>query len=617
MTGQRYLVTARKYRPQTFDELVAQEHVAETLKNAIRLNRLAHAYLFSGPRGVGKTTAARILAKAINCTAPEEERRDGAEPCRQCESCRSFEEGRSMSIFEIDAASNNKVEDVRELRESVRVPPQGSRRKVYIIDEVHMLSNAAFNALLKTLEEPPPHVLFIFATTEPHKVLPTILSRCQRFDFRRIPVPDIVARLETICENEEITADEASLMLIARKGDGALRDSLSVFDQSISLCGTDLQYAELAQALGVVDVDLFFGVTSNILDHDSAAMLHLVDGVVRAGHDLQEFLGGLAEHIRNLLVGCTTGRAELIEATEALRHRYLEESARFREPDLLRLLTITAEAESALRSSLQPRLNVELALLKMAALTRTTDLRSILDQLDALPERASTSVSEATGKTASPKPNRPRSSRDDDGGIPASEQPPQPDPPAGSPPVSKAPSPRPEAPSESSSENDVRTKVFKQPALRVRRGSESGGQALDTGSGDGAAGPATPAISAEELKAIWLKLVERTSDRPRLGAMIRQAVPQSLHNGVLSVAVPNELCNSALEAEAERLVEEMRALCEEPFDRIALTLDATLATNHLQETGQVVDPYEYLRQKRSEHPVLKVLFDEFGGEIAS
>lgn len=388
MSSQRYLVAARKYRPQRFEDLVAQEHVSETLKNAIRLDRLAHAYLFSGPRGVGKTTAARILAKAINCTTPPDQRTDQAEPCRQCASCQSFEQGRSLNIIEIDAASNNKVEDIRELRETVRIPPQGSKKKVYIIDEVHMLSNAAFNALLKTLEEPPPYALFIFATTEPHKVLPTILSRCQRFDFRRIPVPDIVARLAFITQEESITADEASLLLIARKGDGALRDALSAFDQAVSLCGTNLQYAELAKALGVVDVDLFFEVTSYIESGNSSGMLQLVDRIVRAGYDLQEFMVGLAEHLRNVLVAHTMPNTDLIEATEAIRQRYAETSQRFAESDLLRLLMLVSDTETALKESTQPRLKLELGLLKMATLPKSMDLRQVLQKLDTLEKLA-------------------------------------------------------------------------------------------------------------------------------------------------------------------------------------------------------------------------------------
>jgi DNA polymerase-3 subunit gamma/tau len=284
MSTDRYLVTARKYRPKRFDEVVAQKHVSDTLKNAIRQDRLAHAYLFSGPRGVGKTTAARVLAKAINCTTPLAERPDGSEPCLECDSCKSFAEGRSLNVIEIDAASNRGVDDARELRDTVRIPPQGARKKVYIVDEVHMLTKEAFNTLLKTLEEPPAHALFILATTEPHKVLATIVSRCQRFDFRRISVVEIVRRLEEIARLEDVVADEASLLLIARKGDGALRDSLSVFDQAVSLCGSNLEYQVLADALGVVDADFFFEASGFARDGDAAGMMRLVQRLVAEGY---------------------------------------------------------------------------------------------------------------------------------------------------------------------------------------------------------------------------------------------------------------------------------------------------------------------------------------------
>ncbi|MFB6247211.1 MAG: DNA polymerase III subunit gamma/tau [Salinibacter sp.] len=388
MSDQNYLVTARKYRPSLFKEVVAQGHVTETLKNAIKLDRLAHAYLFSGPRGVGKTTAARILAKAINCETPRAEREDGAEPCCECDSCVSFEEGRSLNVFEMDAASNNKVDDVRELREKVRIPPQGEQKKVYILDEVHMLSKQAFNALLKTLEEPPAHALFIFATTEPHKVLPTILSRCQRFDFRRIPVPRIVERLREICETEDVEADEESLMLLARKGNGALRDALSAFDQALSLCGTTLEYGELAQALGVVDQDLYFELTEHVATQDTAGVLTLVRHVVRSGYDLQEFLAGLAEHLRNLLVAHSLGEDALDGVAESTRRRYVEEADRFGEADLLRLLTVAGDAEDDVKNSPQPRLKLETTLLKMAQMRRAADLRTVLRKIDRLEQMA-------------------------------------------------------------------------------------------------------------------------------------------------------------------------------------------------------------------------------------
>ncbi|PSQ81471.1 MAG: DNA polymerase III subunit gamma/tau [Bacteroidetes bacterium QS_8_68_15] len=384
----RYLVAARKYRPALFREVAAQEHVTDTLKNALRTGRLAHAYLFSGPRGVGKTTTARILAKAINCTTPPAEREDEAEPCRECESCRSFEAGRSLGIFELDAASNNKVDDIRELRETVRVPPQGAKKKVYIVDEVHMLSKQAFNALLKTLEEPPSHVLFIFATTEPHKVLPTIRSRCQRFDFRRIRAGRIAEYLRGVCREEGIDADEGSLMLLARKGDGALRDALSAFDQAVSLCGDTLRYDELSKALGVVDVDLYFQTTEHVRNGESAGMLRLVESLVGRGYDLQEFLAGLSEHLRNLMVACTMEDASLIEATDEMRERYAQTARHFSEDDLLRLLMLAGEVEDEVRRSAEPRLRLEMALLKMAALPRAADLQEALSRLRRLEQMA-------------------------------------------------------------------------------------------------------------------------------------------------------------------------------------------------------------------------------------
>ena len=433
MADRDYLVTARKYRPSLFKELVAQEHVADTLKNAIKLDRLAHAYLFSGPRGVGKTTSARILAKAINCETPREEREDGAEPCCECDSCTSFEEGRSLNVFEMDAASNNKVDDVRELREKVRIPPQGDQKKVYILDEVHMLSKQAFNALLKTLEEPPPHALFIFATTEPHKVLPTILSRCQRFDFRRIPVPDIVDRLREVCDEEGIEADEESLMLLARKGDGALRDALSAFDQAISLCGSTLEYSELAQAMGVVDQDLYFDLTEHVATQDTAGVLELVRHVVRSGYDLQEFLVGLAEHLRNLLVAHSLGGEALEGVAESTRRQYGEEAERFGEADLLRLLTAAGEAEDDVKNSPQPRLKLETTLLKMAQMRRAADLREVIQKIDRLerlaesgelPESIPDGHVEGGSDAASASPDEPQATADTAAEPAASYEPP-------------------------------------------------------------------------------------------------------------------------------------------------------------------------------------------------
>ncbi len=679
MSDQRYLVAARKYRPQLFHELVAQEHVTGTLKNAIRLDRLAHAYLFSGPRGVGKTTAARILAKSINCTTPLEERADGAEPCRTCDSCRTFEEGRSLNIIEIDAASNNGVDDIRDLQERIRIPPQGANRKVYIVDEVHMLSKPAFNALLKTLEEPPPHALFIFATTEPHKVLPTILSRCQRFDFRRIPVPDITARLHEICEAESITADEASLLLLARKGDGALRDALSAFDQAVSLCGTALGYAELAQALGVVDVDLFFEVTQHAAGHDSAGMLRLVERIVRAGYDLQEFLVGLAEHLRNLLVAHTMPDTDLIEAAEATRRRYAEDAAGFAEADLLRLLMIVAEAEDAVKGSTQPRLKLEMALLKMAALTHSADLRLALQKIDRLealaregklPAAPPTVVSEDRPPPPAPKPQpaaprveepkpaaprveeprpkeetpqekeqeKPESGVSDSVSIEAPEEEkaeladeaaadwqdepeaddeeidPTPPPLAPTPALSSAPSPEPQAAS-------GYLNLFGAPALSKKKSQEHDEPSAYF-SGDGGATVADVALAVEappllqQVEAAWPRYVKNVKmARIHVGALLQHTRPVGLDGETLLIAVPDDFHQRLLGSQDAFLLQHLAETAGDEVTDLRFVVQEAVEPAETEETAQDFDPLEYMQRKREESPVIRALFDKFGGEI--
>ncbi|MBI1807835.1 MAG: DNA polymerase III subunit gamma/tau [Ignavibacteria bacterium] len=388
-----YLVTARKWRPMIFEDIVGQAHVATTLRNAIASHRLSHAYIFSGPRGCGKTTTARILAKAINCLHPV-----NINPDNECALCKEITEGRSVNVFEIDGASNRGVEEIRNLREAVRYGPARGKYKVYIIDEVHMLTKEAFNALLKTLEEPPSYVVFIFATTEIHKVPLTILSRCQRFDFRRIALEEITARLRFIANEEHITIDDDALMIIAKRGDGSLRDAQSLFDQVVSYCGEDVSAKNILSMLNIVDQEMYFRLSDVIKARDVKAALLLVNDVINCGYDLREFLVGVTEHFRNLLVVLSTGSGRLIETSEVYKKRYMEDAHGLSETDLLRLIKISSETEAALRWSQQPRLKLEIGLMQMAKLDHSVEISQLLQQLDELKKKV---VSDA--KTESPK----------------------------------------------------------------------------------------------------------------------------------------------------------------------------------------------------------------------
>lgn len=380
-SNQPYQVTARKWRPSAFTSVVGQEHITQTLRNAIRQGRLHHAYLFSGPRGVGKTSTARILARALNCERPSEE----FEPCGECPSCVEITEGRSLDVVEIDGASNNSVEDIRKLRDNAKYPPVSGKYKLYVIDEVHMLSTSAFNALLKTLEEPPRHLVFIFATTEPHKVPATILSRCQRFDFRRMQISDIVGRLAFIAEQDGFRVDEDALMVIARKGDGSMRDAQSIFDQVISFCGPVVTFDQANEALNLIDQGFFFRVTDMMRDGDPAEAFEIVDGIMKEGYDAQEFLLGLAEHLRNFLTLLTTGSTRLIETAKIYLDRYTQEGSNFERGDLIRALQLVLAGQHALRSAPQPRLRLELTLVQLAVMDSTVDLRELLSKIDGLP----------------------------------------------------------------------------------------------------------------------------------------------------------------------------------------------------------------------------------------
>ena len=363
----QYIVSARKYRPETFDTLIGQDNIAQTLKNSIIRGQLAHAYLFCGPRGVGKTTTARIFAKAINCSDPTPE----MEPCGHCESCLSFAEGRSYCIHELDAASNNGVDDIKALMDQVRIPPQVGKYSVYIIDEVHMLSQAAFNAFLKTLEEPPAHAIFILATTEKHKILPTILSRCQTYDFNRITVDNIVKQLRGIAEKEGVDIDDESLHVIANKADGAMRDALTIFDQTVAFCGTKVQYKDVLKNLNVLDYEYSFSLTDAFLAGDYQKAFLIFDEILAKGFNALHFVAALSSHFRDLTVSKSGGLNSLLELPESLKKRYKEQADRCSLKFLYDALAITTACESGYRSSINPRLHIEFALMKLSALSGT------------------------------------------------------------------------------------------------------------------------------------------------------------------------------------------------------------------------------------------------------
>ena len=358
---ENFIVSARKYRPSTFESVVGQHAITSTLQNAIRTNTLAQAFLFCGPRGVGKTTCARIMAKTINCLHPTED----MEACNECESCVSFNNNASFNIFELDAASNSGVEDIRALIDQVRIPPQIGQYKVYIIDEVHMLSAQAFNAFLKTLEEPPAYAKFILATTEKHKILPTILSRCQIFDFKRITVEDITKHLQNIAAKEGVTAEEEALNIIAQKADGALRDALSIFDQMVSFSGNNITYKDVINNLNVLDYEYYFGMVENILANDINSVLLLLNEVVNKGFDPQNFIQGMANHLRNLLLGKDRRVVDLMDVSNQLKARYAKQAERCSTEFLLKALDIANECDINFRSANNKRLHLEIALLKM------------------------------------------------------------------------------------------------------------------------------------------------------------------------------------------------------------------------------------------------------------
>jgi DNA polymerase-3 subunit gamma/tau len=373
---ENFVVSARKYRPVTFDSVVGQSHITTTLRNAIKTNQLAQSFLFTGPRGVGKTTCARILAKTINCLNVNED----IEPCNQCSSCKNFDQNASFNIHELDAASNNSVEDIRNLIDQVRFPPQDGKYKVYIIDEVHMLSASAFNAFLKTLEEPPSYAIFILATTEKHKILPTILSRCQIFDFNRIQIKDMAKHLAQIASKENIEADTEALELIALKADGGLRDALSMFDLNVTFSSDrSLRYKNVLENLHVLDYDYYLRMVDSLYAGDISEVLLILHEIITKGFDTHQFVVGLNEHIRNILVCKEPSTIQILEVTESIKSKYLEQSKRISTSFLLSALSVGSQLDVNYKSSKNQRLHVEIGLLKLSQINSVLSLAGLSD----------------------------------------------------------------------------------------------------------------------------------------------------------------------------------------------------------------------------------------------
>jgi DNA polymerase-3 subunit gamma/tau len=556
-----------------FDDVIGQTHVSTTLRNALASGRLAHAFIFTGTRGCGKTTTARILARAVNCLAPK-----NFEPCNECEVCREIIDGRSMDVIEIDGASNRGVEEIRNLRESVRYTPTRGAKKVYIIDEVHMLTKEAFNALLKTLEEPPPHVLFIFATTEIHKVPATILSRCQRYDFRRISVDEIMGRLRFIAGAEGIVIDEDSLLMIAKKGDGSMRDAQSIFDQVISFCGMTIAAQQVAEALSIVDAELYFRVSDAVAARDTRGGLALVDDVVHTGYDLKEFLGGLSEHLRNLLIVKTTGDARLIEETEQTRTRYKETAEKFTVHDLLRLIHTVTDLESDIRYSVQPRFKVEIAIVQMTKMDDSVKIDELLAQIDALKKKLK------SGQSLTSAPAH-----------------------AGTAPASAGPTER-DAPVRAAAPAAERKHMYSVSVSTAA--APSAPRVSEPSRTQPLASAQEPGVSIGDVNERWSGFIEEVmKERINIGSIVAKCLPLEIVDGSLRLSCPDQLCASTLLQYKEYLAPRLNAffssrLSYEPVVRMtsgttAPSQDAPAVRSTTRSAAEM------------ENPIVKILFRDF------
>ena len=602
-----FIVSARKYRPASFEALLGQDTIARTLRNSIQRGQLAHAYLFCGPRGVGKTTTARIFAKMINCSNPGAD----MEPCGECESCLSFAEGRSYCIHELDAASNNGVEDIKGLIDQVRIPPQVGRYSVFIIDEVHMLSTQAFNAFLKTLEEPPAHAIFILATTEKHKILPTILSRCQTYDFNRISIEDMVLNLKGIAAKENINIDEESLHLIARKADGAMRDALTIFDQTVAFCGNEIRREDVVRNLNILDYEHCFALVDAFLEGNYAAALLKFDELLAKGFNALHFVSAISDHLRNLLVSRTAGLEALLDLPASLKRSYAEQAARCSVKFIYDALAITTQCESLYKSSINPRLHVEFALMRLSFL------------LNAAAEAAAPA---ATKPAAAPAPAETK---------PAETAPMEtaptvaPEATAAAPAAETAPAVAPEAavPTEEKAETKIAEAKEAEPAAATespaRRTRRSGGPSISIKSlmskkedtvEESSEKKRSEAPTEEEIREQWKLCAKLFEDKPRLANAILNSVLEFGHEEgqtVMTFLVANE-------AQAKWIRDKALSKLEAKLQELLDWKEISLRVDQNPESASSATPYspeEKFQDIRERNPQVDSLIKSLDGKL--
>ena len=587
----QYIVSARKYRPDSFGTLIGQDNIAQTLKNSILRGQLAHAYLFCGPRGVGKTTTARIFAKMINCSNPSED----MEPCGQCESCLSFAEGRSYCIHELDAASNNGVDDIKALMDQVRIPPQVGKYSVYIIDEVHMLSQAAFNAFLKTLEEPPAHAIFILATTEKHKILPTILSRCQTYDFNRITVDNIVRNLRMVASNEGVSIDDESLHVIAHKADGAMRDALTIFDQTVAFCGTDVKYQDVLRNLNVLDYEYSFSLVDSFLKGDYASTLLVFDEVLVKGFNALHFVAALSSHLRDLVVSKSGGLEALLELPDSLKTRYREQAARCPLQFLYDALAVTTQCESGYRASVNPRLHIEFALMRLSFLcAKPTDSAAVAHAQTPAPAPA---VQPAPAPAPQPAASAPASQ-------PVA-------------PVQAAPAPQPE-PVQSVEEAPVADAQPRERRARASRGSASlsmKSMMEEKPQETVQAVKEAPAPSEKFLQDKWPELSRQFADKPRLASMLSSTTLKITGDDEARTVVFRVVNEAQKEWVESKLLYELEGRFRVLVGSMKVYLRVEVLPDDAPQQKVVYMPSDQAKELMAENPEVKGLVKDLGLDI--